>query len=516
MEPGDRPAYGPGGGSAPADLDSEVMRRFAERLVDRGVLTVMELGMVERTAAERGLALADAVVALGLATEEQAGSILAEELEVPYVFPYAQTLDQELVSVFPEALLRRHEVVPFVREAGQIVLATPRLPGMEARRELEAACGSRVAFSLAGRRFVARALHDLFGPPPAVQAGEGERREREDGLDPGAVVLLYGHLARAIEEGATEVRFEPGPDAIAVRYRVGGRLVERAREPAAWHLALVSRARVLAGSAPADDGRGAPAAGFRRAVRTCIAGRDLTLEVAILPTRTGESVLLRLVAESRRPGRLEDLGLGAAADAAIRSVAAATRGLVVVASGDLVLARGVAYALLRVADPAARAVVAVERQAFEPEPLFRQVELGGLSPGEALAAALGHEPDVLLVDVPLEAPADLRAALGAAEGRLVVVVAGEPHAADALIGWIEAKARRSVLARVLGALVTAAAPAGGVQVEVAGTGAELRDAIEAGGPPGRIRAAASASASAGPGPGPGAGPGPGGVGGEEG
>lgn len=458
------------------------------RMLERGMLDADELARAERVAAEHGLPLEEAIVKLGILTEDQAGALLAEEHGVPYVFPYASALDPELVARFPAELLRRHEVVPLAREGDAIAVAASRPLPDDARAELEAACGLPIACSLAARRRVKRVLAELFGAEDTERAaaGGGRRKEREGAAldDPGAVALLYGHLARALIAGATEVRFEPGEDAIRVRYRLDDRLEERAREPLASLLPLIARAQVLiGGGAPAEGGLGA-----RRTIQTNLGGRELTLDIAILPSRGGESLLLRLSPAPTLLAALEDWRLPFGVAQALARAACLRHGLVLVASRDLGAARRLLYALGRAADPAGRAVVAVEREALAPEPAFRQVEIGARPLGAGLAAALAFEPDVLLAGVPAEGPDEAAALVRAATRRLVVAASEEPDAVEAAIALLERGARPTLLARVLRALVAVE----GESAAVLEPGPALREAIETAAAPAAIRARAAA------------------------
>jgi type IV pilus assembly protein PilB len=448
------------------ERERELASRFGARLVERGIVSEVELARALQVASDRSIPLEDALEALGLVTEDQAGALMAEELGVPYVFPYAGSIDPELLGLFPADLLRRHEAVPLVREADQIVVATARVASTEARRELQAAAGVPVAFSLAARRRVERVLLDLFGEPPGAGPGAGARRAGLD--DPGAVAILYGHLARAIAGGATEVRFEPGPADIRVRYRQAGRLVEQAREPLARHLALVARAKVLM------EGEFQ-----RRRIRTAIAGRPVVLEIAVVETRGGESVLLRIS---------EAVGAATALETDERLLAAARRerGLILIGGPDPEACAAVAYAVGLAAERAGRAVVAIERDAAAMEPGFRQIEAGRGGVGAALGRAAALRPDVLLIALPPEEPAEIGAALRAAGRGLVAAVCDDPDAIESAIGWIERGARPSALARALEALVGV----DGTKLDVIEPPPGLREAIERRAAPSEIRRAA--------------------------
>ncbi len=337
----------------------------------------------------------DALVALGAVTEDQAGAVMAEELGLPYIFPQADAVDRDLVRRFPAATLRRLRAVPLVSHDGCVRVAASSPLDAGARRELEALGGGPVALSLASPRRIDALLNELApGGPPGAKDLE-------------AVTLLYGHVARAIQAGAAEVRLEPDDGAVVVRYRLGAHLAERARLPLSSLLALAARARALDGEAAA----------FRLPPR----GRSVGVNVSVLPTRTGESIRIAF-------SPLTPLRLTARQHQRLRRIAARRRGLVVITAPE---PARLAYVILRMADPVRRSIVTVERRALEPERAFRQVEAGDAFDA-ALSAALAYRPDVLFAAEPPERPSLVRALAHAAEGALVVAASPDVKA-DILI-----------------------------------------------------------------------------------
>jgi hypothetical protein len=431
---------------------------LGELLLGRGILSEAELSSASRVAKERGVSLEEALIALGLLTEDQLGALAAEEHGLPFVFPYASAIDRGLFARFPRELLLRRRALPVMAEGDRVVVALAAPPPEPVRRELEAACGLPVSPVLASARRIERVLAEVAGETAAPRGPAGA-------ADPAAVALLYGSLARALDSGADEIRFEPREGALSVRFRRAGRLEEDAREPAAAALALAARARALIGDPQA----------LRGAVRTSIGGRDVVLEVAILPGREGESVLIRIA----RGGAPSGAAPAAAGSEQLAALGRLGRGLALIASPDGRRGRALAYEAARAAGPEARSVVAIEREPLEPEPLFRQVA------PEALEAALAYAPDVLLLGEPPEDRAAIAAVLRAAAARLVLAASDDPDAVEAAIGWLERGARPSALARVLARLVSAG-PEG---IDVREPPAALREAIDRGAAPREIRAA---------------------------
>ena len=270
-------------------MNEGLLRRVRERLLIRRLVSEDELARVERFAGEKKVPLDDLLVSTGLLTEDQIVAVLSEELSVPYVFPHASAIDPALMTLFQPALLKGLRAVPMYVEDGQIIVATSDPTTLGSIQDLEAACGGHVRLALAPRRHVERALARLF----PGEMGKGERPGRAG--DTTALGLFYGHIAGAVAERAQEVRFEPVDGAILIRYKVGGALTDRGREPLVLHSALVSRARILLGTC-----RGERPHESLGNLSTRLAGFDLVLTIGIVPTRAGETVIVKFTAGEPR------------------------------------------------------------------------------------------------------------------------------------------------------------------------------------------------------------------------
>jgi twitching motility protein PilT len=269
--------------SAPplATLDSS--RRIGARLTDRGLVSPAELEKATRTAGEFNLDLGDALVRLGLLTEDQVAAVVAEEYSVPYVFPSAASIDRELVARFPSDLLLRYRALPLSRDAEKVTIVTSEVATLGMASAFEIPAGGRVAFSFASRRRLHQALQVLLGIGP--EKGAGDQLDLDD---QSAVGLFFGHLVRAVSEGAGEVRFEAADGGVAIRYKIGMKYEDRGREPHSMLLPLVVRARVLIGVC-----KNANAYDLLGTLVLPLGGRETTLSVGITPSRLGDSVSLR-------------------------------------------------------------------------------------------------------------------------------------------------------------------------------------------------------------------------------
>ena len=119
-----------------------------------------------------------------------------------------------------------------------------------------------------------------------------------------AVKLVHSVIAQAIDQGASDIHFDPDEGELQVRYRIDGVMSDAARVPRKLAQKVVARVKILADLDIAErrlpqDGR----------VGLTVDGRRIDLRVAIVPLVGGESAVLRILDSGNAPLSLEDLGM---------------------------------------------------------------------------------------------------------------------------------------------------------------------------------------------------------------
>jgi type IV pilus assembly protein PilB len=135
----------------------------------------------------------------------------------------------------------------------------------------------------------------------------GDDLDAEDGVSDAPLVRLVNSIIlQAAEDGASDVHFDPQEDALVVRFRVDGVLLEVQRVPKRLAPSVTTRLKVLAKLDIAE--RRKPQDG-RISLSARAAGRQLDVRVAVLPTVEGEAIIMRLLDKSKRPPTLAELGM---------------------------------------------------------------------------------------------------------------------------------------------------------------------------------------------------------------
>ncbi|HYY74492.1 MAG TPA: ATPase, T2SS/T4P/T4SS family, partial [Solirubrobacterales bacterium] len=136
-------------------------------------------------------------------------------------------------------------------------------------------------------------------------AGEAEVTELRESADDAPIVkLVYSVLAQAVNDGASDIHFEPDEGEMRVRFRVDGVLCERARVPRRMVSGVVSRVKLMADMDIAEkripqDGR----------VSVNVDDRKVDLRITTLPTQRGEGASVRILDKDQAMRTLDDLGM---------------------------------------------------------------------------------------------------------------------------------------------------------------------------------------------------------------
>jgi len=145
----------------------------------------------------------------------------------------------------------------------------------------------------------------------ALEEGVEEEEEFADAAeleesagDAPVIKLVYSILGQAVNEGASDVHFEPGEKDMRVRFRVDGVLYEAARVPKRMIPGVISRLKIMCDLDIAEkrvpqDGR----------VGVTVEDRKVDLRITTLPTQRGEGATIRILDKSAALRSLDELGM---------------------------------------------------------------------------------------------------------------------------------------------------------------------------------------------------------------
>lgn len=352
--------------------DAELDARLGELLVSSKALDSSRVDTAKVYQQSRGGTLAGAVLALNLATDKVVRMLLEEITGI-------RTVDPSLMTVYPDFLERVNTLVP-----AQVWLAMMAFPAqMEVnrlhvcllnptdaryRRSLESLSGCQVVPLLATEPAVTAALTKHYAAALQGQSlrhtGEASLASAEaayqqaiglpftqyvdgaasfanrtrDTLGQGAqglellarepviIRLVHQMIARSVEAGASDIHVEPSEGRLRVRARVDGALRVLHDLPPSVILPVSARLKAMAdvpltaASAPIDA----------RIGYDLVWGRPVDLRFSLVPSISGEKVVMRVLDRARQRRDLGDLGVDAETRALLEEASDLPNGLLLV------------------------------------------------------------------------------------------------------------------------------------------------------------------------------------------
>ncbi len=254
-------------------------------------------------------------------TEEQVLRALGHQFGLDVLLEIKpDTIDQDLDQRIPINFAKQHSVLLLRRNTDddtvEAAIADPT--AVHILDDIGRAVGAEVSPFLAPASQIIEAINKVYsraGIDADLQKDEetAEEAETEEDVDlvdvsDEAPIIRWVNsvIFHAVRVKASDIHFEPREKDMVVRYRIDNNLEEYKKAPRTFINSIVARVKIMAGLNIAEkrlpqDGR----------IRRKIAGKDIDMRVATVPTAFGERITVRLLDKSSVVLDLADLGFGA-------------------------------------------------------------------------------------------------------------------------------------------------------------------------------------------------------------
>jgi len=442
----------------PAGLADASRLPLGTLLVRDGLITAEQLELAlaekERTAHRLG----EIVLSHGWVVASTLARLLAEQHHLEYVDLPHTTIDPAAASLLPEKLARRYEALPVRFLADNLVLVAVGDPtNVVASDDLRLALGLNVRLAVAAlpdlEEAIGRIHRAQIGTTFVANEELGIEDIRGTATSAPAISLVNSLIAGAIDEGASDLHFEPQAKELAIRIRVDGVMRHLATVPKDMQPAVTSRLKIMADLDIAE--RRAPQDG-RMSIR--VGGKPMDLRCAVLPTTHGEQIVLRIMSRAAEDGRLGLADLGMAPDGeeafarAIRQPYGAVLAVGPTGSGKTTTL----YAALDVLNDEGRVLMTIEDPVEYQTAGINQIEVNfksGLTFARGLRTILRSDPDVLLVGEIRDEETARIAIQAAMTGHLVLTTLHTHNAASSIARLADMGVEPSLLATSINCIV---------------------------------------------------------------
>jgi type IV pilus assembly protein PilB len=386
-------------------------KRLGELLIEAGLVTQTQVSLALREQKKRGGLIGQILVELGFVQPEIIADYVAREAEAKVVNISRAIIDKAVLQLVPFDMARRFRALPLSRENGTLVVALADPLDVVAIDGLQQFTGLNIDVVAAPERDILNCLdlHYCVGGTIDESIDRILEEQTDDSMSARALLevedlkvedapvirLVDQIIARAVQNRASDIHFEPEQKSMRIRTRIDGLLYQDILVPKSMQSPVCARLKIMSTLDVAEqripqDGRAS----------VLVGRREIHLRVSCLPTAHGENVVVRILDPSAQTVTLGGLGLAPEDEKAFRSAIKRPYGVVLVTGPTGSGKTTTLYAVLKEVASMQVSTFTLEDPIEYRMPLIRQTQVQediGLTFSSGLRALLRQDPDIILV-----------------------------------------------------------------------------------------------------------------------
>lgn len=383
-------------------------KKLGDILIESGDITPEQLNTAIAQQEGRDTPLGEIMIELGYIQEKQLMKALEYQLGVPYVDFSEISIQREATATINESMAKKYAVVPISKQGNELTLAMIDPLNYDAIDDVKMVTGLKVIPRLATKTDIHRAIERNYGGEGTEKAIEDLKKERVQSDQGGlaeetesevsqapAVRLVNSVIQHAIRLGASDIHIEPSNEAIVMRFRVDGELVEVMRSAMSSHSAIITRIKIIGRMDIAEkrvpqDGR----------VEMQLDGRTVDLRISILPTIYGEKVVIRILGMNAESLTRARLGLTDENSVLFDKLIKSPHGIILVSGPTGSGKTTTLYTVLKELNKPTTNIITVEDPVEIKLKGINQVQVNakaGLTFANGLRSILRQDPDIIMI-----------------------------------------------------------------------------------------------------------------------
>ncbi|HSW86088.1 MAG TPA: type II secretion system ATPase GspE [Rhabdochlamydiaceae bacterium] len=247
---------------------------------------------------------------------------LCQRFGIPMVSDLSEfSFVKEKIQKIPYAFAKQHLVLPLEEVEGKMILAMADPSDLETLEEVKCLIPTEIKEVLASKELLEEAIErcyhqkehaasELFASLQQESKSDGKEEDTEgydllaQRADSPVIRMLNVMLMEAIQQGASDIHFEPLENGLGVRYRIDGVLQMRHAPPKEYQTQLITRIKVMSRLDIAEhrlpqDGR----------IKLKMGARQIDFRVSTVPVVFGERIVLRILDKSNVMLGLNKIGM---------------------------------------------------------------------------------------------------------------------------------------------------------------------------------------------------------------
>ena len=382
--------------------------RLGKLLIEKGLITDGQLQLALGEQKKLGRKIGATLVELGMIDQHSLLESLASQLGIPLIDLNNYNYSDAAAKLLPETLARRYRALVLEDRVSDYLVGMADPADIYALDEIQDKLSKPVSQAIVDEAALLENFDLVYRRTEQISAlAEELGQDLADGgidlsdllqaemTDAPVAKLLQSIFEDAVQIGASDIHIEPGKEVIRVRQRIDGVLHEQVMKEKQIAPAVVVRLKLMSNLNISEkrlpqDGR------FNMIVNK----RDIDVRLSTMPVQYGESVVMRLLDQTR--GALDIKGLGMPADLLRRF----RKNLHL--PNDMILVTGSTgsgkttslYAALKELNKAESKIITVEDPVEYRLERINQVQVNpriGISFASVLRTALRQDPDIIMV-----------------------------------------------------------------------------------------------------------------------
>jgi type II secretory ATPase GspE/PulE/Tfp pilus assembly ATPase PilB-like protein len=386
-----------------------------------------------------GSRFGEALVTLGIVTQEDIDWALSNQLDIPYIRLKQDMIDPDALRLLPARLCRIYQMIPLIRAGDELSIAIADPLNKEAMAAAETASGCRINLSVALIREINEMLDLCYGLPKEDLLGFSSRLLPSDQLtsinaDNSGQQLLNSLLIYSIQHQLRSFSFKPLEDRIIISGRSSGTNHEvgylTPEHYAGLCVLIKEAAGLLLSGEPSQSG--------------CLFfeyhERELCFQVLLLQGANGDYITLQQHTVASIPHSLAQLQLPPFQKQQLARLTTLRQGMLLFASRSLQERCRFMDLLLEELDTTGQSVLILGTEPGRMAKRFPRIPLSGseTAKGRLIMDSLEHGPDILVIEDATALESFTAAGRAAMRGKLVLAgmdIRGTRNLCDHLIRY---------------------------------------------------------------------------------
>ncbi|HEX2070823.1 MAG TPA: ATPase, T2SS/T4P/T4SS family [Thermoleophilaceae bacterium] len=302
----------PGTGLTPPRQASARGRFISDVVVELGFAPRERVDAAVDEARASGRTAEQVLVESGALTPEQLARATAERFGLHHVDLNVYKPDLGASNLIPPQAARRFGAVPIGFDEGSLLVAMVDPSNVLALDDMKLLTGHELRPVVASPDDIAALISRMSRLDDAVAEAVQEEDDeaeavtdiRESAEDAPVIKLVNSIIAQGVEEGASDIHFEPDGRDMRVRFRIDGVLSETTSIPRRMVAGVISRVKIMADLDISErrvpqDGR----------VGLKVEDHAVDIRVVTMPSVHGEGIVMRLLDKDQALLTLDKLGM---------------------------------------------------------------------------------------------------------------------------------------------------------------------------------------------------------------